>query len=173
MGLSASDAASAANELIAQIEAEASASQGLADTSVTTASAFGGLSTVISEAATSTTTLSSSLSGFASEASSTADSLRKAVGSFEEAVSSSGSRSADSGVSGQFHSGGLIPYDGTFYLQKGEVVVPKNQASNSGQQQTIVINIAGTTVAQVLAPMIDAQVTAQSRRGMLGVRTAY
>lgn len=49
-----------------------------------------------------------------------------------------------SGVSGQFHDGGVIPYDGTFYMQKGEVVTPTKEVPKlkGGNVSVTVINNA-------------------------------
>ncbi|MEZ8095258.1 hypothetical protein ACED51_14290 [Photobacterium swingsii] len=53
------------------------------------------------------------------------------------------------GLSGQFHDGGMIPQDGTYYMQGGEMVIPKDKVpdmSNGGMGE--IINVSAPVNVQ-------------------------
>lgn len=197
MGLSASEAAAAADELIAQMESEANATSAVADTASTATGMLGGMATAISETATAATSsvesissLSSSLGGFTSSASSASESLRKAIGSWGDVISSGGSRSADTS---EHAAGGVftrpVQWGSHLIGEAGpEALVPLTEgpdtlgmiidkldvlASSGSGVIHAHFNVDGKEMARVVMPFVDKQVTAQAQRGVLGSRTAY
>ena len=54
-----------------------------------------------------------------------------------------------------------------------EIVRRLDKTGSGGGPTTIIVQIAGQEVKRVLIPMVDEQITAKSRRGQLGSRTAY
>ncbi|TOM29942.1 phage tail tape measure protein, partial [Vibrio parahaemolyticus] len=71
------------------------------------------------------------------------------------------------GVQGQFHNGGQIPRDGTYYMEGGEIVIPKDRVGeyidavnkqNEGQGGGTVIN----STINMGANLVDEKVMAQA-----------